>query len=151
MARTVHARPASADSSVAGHRRAALRSVGVQLAIGIMNKKRYFERRMIRHLWARMLPERMVAVRFVQQCHHAARTATVCVAEEEEHPKALAWFELALKLFPHAQWIGHCDDDVYLQVKQVHAELSQLTPWREAYGLVNIMKHWMQNYSINRF
>ena len=115
----------------------------IQLAVGVMNskRKRAFERRMILQMWVSMLPESKLAVRFVQRCKQSA-LPVVCVDDEDEHPKAVAWFRLALTLFPHAHWIGHSDDDVYLQARQVHTELSQLTPWREAYGLVNMMKPW---------
>jgi len=152
------------------------------MAVGVMNAKfrRAFERRTIMSTWGSMLPESRLAVRFVQRCRSCNQTQqrscarVVCVDEEAEHQKAVAWFRLALELFPRAQWICHSDDDVYLQARQarappsrlaqpqvlragsvcttcitypagtwqVHAELSSLTPWREAYGLVNMMKTW---------
>ena len=92
----------------------------VQMAVGVMNSKfrRALERRMIKRMWAPMLPESQFAVRFVQRCK-GSELPVVCVDEEAEHPKAVAWFRLALDLFPNAQWICHSDDDVYLQARQV--------------------------------
>ena len=114
-----------------------------QLAVGIMNSryKRHFERRMILQTWATMLPESQLVIRFVQRCTQST-PSVVCVDVEDEHPKAIAWFQRALVLFPSAQWICHSDDDVYMQARQVHFELSKLTPRAEVYGLINIMKPW---------
>ena len=102
----------------------------VQMAVGVMNgrsgkSRRAFERRTIMSTWGSMLPESRLAVRFVQQCRscnqtqHRSCARVVCVDEETEHQKAVAWFRLALDLFPRAQWICHSDDDVYLQARQV--------------------------------
>ena len=102
----------------------------VQMAVGVMNarsgkSRRAFERRTIMSTWGSMLPESRLAVRFVQQCRSCNQTRqrscarVVCVDEETEHQKAVAWFRLALDLFPRAQWICHSDDDVYLQARQV--------------------------------
>ena len=156
-----------------------------------MNAKfrRAFERRTIMSTWGSMLPESRLAVRFVQRCRscnqtkHRSCVKVVCVDEETEHQKAIAWFRLALDLFPRAQWICHSDDDVFVQARQVrrlagspnhpqvlraemacrngvgrasrttcsagtwqvYAELSSLRPWREAYGLVNMMRAWRRS------
>lgn len=108
----------------------------VQIAVGVMNTKfkRAFERRTIMSMWASMLPESRLAVRFVQRCKSCNQTQqrscarVVCVGEEVEHPKAVAWFRLALGLFPRAQWICHSDDDVYLQARQVRYPASSPNP-----------------------
>ena len=118
-----------------------------------MNAKfrRAFERRTIMSTWGSMLPDSRLAVRFVQRCRscnqtkHRSCVKVVCVDEETEHQKAIAWFRLALDLFPRAQWICHSDDDVFVQARQVYAELSSLRPWREAYGLVNMMRAWRRS------
>lgn len=102
----------------------------VQMAVGVMNAKfrRAFERRTIMSTWGSMLPESRLAVRFVQRCRSCNQTKqrscvkVVCVDEETEHQKAIAWFRLALDLFPRAQWICHSDDDVFLQARQVHRQ-----------------------------
>ena len=102
----------------------------VQMAVGVMNAKfrRAFERRAIMSTWGSMLPESRLAVRFVQRCRSCNQTKqrscvqVVCVDEETEHQKAIAWFRLALDLFPRAQWICHSDDDVYLQARQVRRQ-----------------------------
>ena len=102
----------------------------IQMAVGVMNAKfrRAFERRTIMSTWGSMPPESRLAVRFVQRCRscnqtkHRSCVKVVCVDEETEHQKAIAWFRLALDLFPRAQWICHSDDDVFVQARQVRRQ-----------------------------
>jgi hypothetical protein len=116
------------------------------LAVGVLTvlRRRRLAREQMRRGWMSLVDDSTITVRFVAACSSAYTPPadTVCVADEEEHPKAVQWLSLALRLFPSTPWVAHCDDDVHLQTRQVLADLSALPSTGETYGLVHVMKRW---------
>ena len=114
------------------------------IAIGVLTmlrSARQFSREQMRSTWMRLVDDTIVRIKFVAKCE-SAPPGFVCTDVELEHPKAIAWFARAIELFPRTPWVGHCDDDVYLNTRHVLRDLLLLPTVGEAYGLVNIMKAW---------
>ena len=85
----------------------------------------------IQRTWASMVPQSLVVVRFVLQCQSAAQRRdpwVVCSSHEEEHPKALQWFQHALVALPNTPWICHSDDDTYVNLRVLLHDLRQIQP-----------------------
>ena len=90
--------------------------------------------------WDALVPDSLVAVRYVLRCTSPHQPRVVCVSEEALIPKVASWLREALRRFPHAGFICKTDDDSYVQTAQVHADLSRLEPRARAYGLVEVME-----------
>ena len=115
------------------------------VAIGVLTvlQKRRFAREQMRSGWMRIVSERHIAVRFViGRCAAGLSPTFLCVGQELEHPKAIAWFHAALQMYPDSAWIGHADDDVYIQAQHLLHDLRALPTQRQIYGLANVLKPW---------
>ena len=90
--------------------------------------------------WDTLMPDEVVAVRYVCRCSAPHRPRVVCVRDEALIPKVVLWLRKAMRLFPSARFICKTDDDSYVQTAQVHADLSRLEPLACGYGLVEVME-----------